>query len=46
MSTLNVDFTHYWKLTRTAYFEHVSKARIEAVVSEAVEPQVPANFAA
>ncbi|TCG09618.1 chromosome partitioning protein ParB [Paraburkholderia steynii] len=39
-NTLNVDFARYWKPTRTAYFEHVSKARIEAVVSEAVSPQV------
>ncbi|CAD6560702.1 ParB/RepB/Spo0J family partition protein [Paraburkholderia sabiae] len=39
-NTLNVDFARYWTPTRTAYFEHVSKARIEAVVSEAVSPQV------
>lgn len=36
---LGVDFTRYWKPTRAAYFEHVSKNRIETVVREAVSLQ-------
>lgn len=38
-NTLGVDYTRYWKPTRAAYFEHVSKARIEAVVGDAVSQQ-------
>ncbi len=43
-NTLGVDYARYWKPTRAAYFEHVPKSRIEAVVSEAVSPQSAAEL--
>ena len=43
-NTLAVDYARYWKPTRAAYFEHVPKSRIEAVVGEAVSPQSAAEF--
>ncbi|RQR75243.1 ParB/Srx family N-terminal domain-containing protein [Burkholderia sp. Bp9015] len=41
---LRLDMTRYWTPTRTAYFDHVSKARIAEVVSGAVSPKVAANL--
>jgi ParB family chromosome partitioning protein len=38
-NTLGVDFTRYWKPTRAAYFEHVSKDRIASIVGEVVSPR-------
>lgn len=38
-NVMNVDLTRYWKPTRAAYFEHVSKERIAAVVGDSVSPQ-------
>lgn len=43
-NTLAVDYARYWKPTRSAYFEHVPKSRIEAVVAEAVSPQSAAEL--
>ncbi|KVG59960.1 ParB/Srx family N-terminal domain-containing protein [Burkholderia territorii] len=42
---LNLDMTRYWAPTRTAYFDHVSKARIMELVSDAVSPKVAADIA-
>ncbi|HDR9868660.1 TPA: chromosome partitioning protein ParB [Burkholderia cenocepacia] len=41
---LSLDMTRYWTPTRTAYFDHVSKARIAEVVSGAVSPKVAADL--
>lgn len=41
---LRLDMTRYWTPTRTAYFDHVSKARIAEVVSGAVSPKVAADL--
>ncbi|RKE23734.1 ParB family chromosome partitioning protein [Paraburkholderia sp. BL23I1N1] len=41
---LNVDLAYYWQPTRSSYFDHVSKARIEDVVSEAVSPEAAADL--
>ncbi|VWB25698.1 ParB-like nuclease domain protein [Burkholderia aenigmatica] len=42
---LNLDMARYWTPTRTAYFDHVSKARIAEVVSGAVSPKIAADLA-
>ncbi|KWC49802.1 chromosome partitioning protein ParB [Burkholderia ubonensis] len=42
---LNLDMTRYWAPTRAAYFDHVSKARIVEVVSDAVSPKIAADLA-
>ncbi|WP_338120635.1 hypothetical protein [Burkholderia metallica] len=44
-NALNLDMTRYWTPTRTTYFDHVSKARITEVVSDAVSPKVAADLA-
>ncbi|SMG61589.1 ParB/RepB/Spo0J family partition protein [Paraburkholderia susongensis] len=36
---LEVDMTQYWKPTRERYLDHVSKARVLEVVSQAVSPE-------
>ncbi|RQT41239.1 ParB/RepB/Spo0J family partition protein, partial [Burkholderia cepacia] len=41
---LSLDMTRYWTPTRSAYFDHVSKARIAEVVSGAVSPKVAADL--
>ncbi|WP_175760099.1 ParB/RepB/Spo0J family partition protein [Burkholderia anthina] len=41
---VNLDMARYWTPTRTAYFDHVSKARIAEVVSGAVSPKVAADL--
>ncbi|VWB89750.1 ParB/Srx family N-terminal domain-containing protein [Burkholderia lata] len=41
---LSLDMARYWTPTRTAYFDHVSKARIAEVVSGAVSPKVAADL--
>ncbi|HDR9172966.1 TPA: ParB N-terminal domain-containing protein [Burkholderia vietnamiensis] len=41
---LNLDMARYWTPTRTAYFDHVSKARIAEVVSGAISPKVAADL--
>ncbi|WP_415873318.1 hypothetical protein [Burkholderia ubonensis] len=40
---LSLDMARYWTPTRAAYFDHVSKARIVEVVSDAVPPKVAAD---
>ncbi|AWV04772.1 chromosome partitioning protein ParB [Burkholderia sp. JP2-270] len=42
---LSLDMTRYWTPTRTAYFDHVSKARIVEVVTGAISPKVAADLA-
>ncbi|HDR9483092.1 TPA: ParB N-terminal domain-containing protein [Burkholderia aenigmatica] len=42
---LSLDMARYWTPTRTAYFDHVSKARVAEVVSGAVSPKVAADLA-
>ncbi|WP_321958310.1 ParB/Srx family N-terminal domain-containing protein [Burkholderia cenocepacia] len=41
---LSLDMARYWTPTRTAYFDHVSKARIAEVVSGAVSPKIAADL--
>ena len=41
---LNLDMTKYWTPTRASYLDHVSKARIAEVVSEAVSPKAAAEL--
>jgi ParB family chromosome partitioning protein len=43
-NVLNVDLATYWQPTQASYFEHVSKARIEDVVREAVSPEAAAEL--
>ncbi|REE06595.1 ParB family chromosome partitioning protein [Paraburkholderia sp. BL27I4N3] len=43
-NVLNVDLATYWQPTQASYFEHVSKARIEDVVREAVSPEAAADL--
>jgi ParB family chromosome partitioning protein len=43
-SVLELDMTRYWTPTRASYFDHVSKARIIEVVSNAVSPKVAADL--
>ncbi|MCC8403334.1 ParB/Srx family N-terminal domain-containing protein [Paraburkholderia sp. MMS20-SJTN17] len=42
---LNLDMTRYWTPTRATYFDHVSKARIAEVVSDAVSPKAASDLA-
>ena len=42
---LNVDMAKYWTPTRETYLNHVSKARIVEVVSNAVSPEAAAPLA-
>jgi len=42
---LAVDMTKYWAPTRETYWNHVSKARIVEVVSNAVSPEAAAPLA-
>lgn len=42
--TLKLDMTKYWTPTRASYLDHVSKARIAEVVSEAVSPKAAAEL--
>jgi ParB family chromosome partitioning protein len=42
---LDVDMTKYWAPTRETYWNHVSKARIVDVVSNAVSPEASAPLA-
>jgi ParB family transcriptional regulator, chromosome partitioning protein len=42
---LDVDMTKYWTPTRETYLNHVSKARIVEVVSNAVSPEAAAPLA-
>ncbi|WP_347880618.1 hypothetical protein [Burkholderia pyrrocinia] len=39
-NALQLDMTRYWTLTRAAYFDHVSKARIVDVAMQAVSPKI------
>jgi ParB family chromosome partitioning protein len=43
---LNTDMAKYWTPTRETYLNHVSKARIVEVVSNAVSPEAAAQLAA
>lgn len=42
---LNLDLSAYWQPTRASYFDHVSKARIVAIVSEVVSKEEGARLA-
>ena len=41
---LELDMTRYWTPTRASYFDHVSKARIIEVVTNAVSPKAAADL--
>ena len=43
-SVLELDMTRYWTPTRASYFDHVSKARIIEVVTNAVSPKAAADL--
>jgi ParB family chromosome partitioning protein len=43
-NVLELDMTHYWIPTRASYFDHVSKARIIEVVTNAVSPKAAADL--
>ncbi len=43
-NVLNVDLAYYWQPTRASYFDQVSKARIEDVVSGTVSPEAAAEL--
>jgi len=43
-SVLELDMTRYWTPTRASYFDHVSKARIVEVVTNAVSPKAAADL--
>ncbi|MGF6971745.1 hypothetical protein QFZ94_000172 [Paraburkholderia sp. JPY465] len=41
---LETDMAYYWKPTRASYFDHVPKARIEEVISDALSPEAAAEL--
>ncbi|MFP4895753.1 hypothetical protein [Paraburkholderia sp. EG304] len=43
-SVLETDMAYYWKPTRASYFDHVPKARIEEVISDALSPEAAAEL--
>ena len=43
-NVLDTDMAYYWKPTRASYFDHVPKARIEEVISDALSPEAAAEL--
>jgi ParB family chromosome partitioning protein len=43
-NAVELDMTRYWTPTRTAYFDHVPKARIMDIVANAVSPKAAADL--
>ncbi|MGF6872932.1 ParB family chromosome partitioning protein [Paraburkholderia sp. MM5477-R1] len=43
-NVLETNMAYYWKPTRASYFDHVPKARIEEVISDALSPEAAAEL--